>query len=122
MFRSTQIWAEQQYGYGAVNFITGAGGFLQTVIYGYGGFRLGMDELKFNPTLPPSTTKLTIAGVNYLGSALKFEIQDDQLQISLVSSAPIAPGLTVVMRGKTYNLHVGKSITVSRAQGSVRVQ
>ena len=54
-----QIWTEVQSGTGAVNFLTGAGGFLQAVMFGYGGIRLHPDHLLVKDTfLPPATTKV----------------------------------------------------------------
>merc|ERR1712232_1326196 len=38
------VWTETPFG-GATNFITGAGGFLQTVIFGYNGVQIGKDYL-----------------------------------------------------------------------------
>lgn len=52
---------------GASNFITGAGGFLQLILYGYAGIRLNADALTIeNPTLPPHTNKLTLNGMHKL--------------------------------------------------------
>jgi trehalose/maltose hydrolase-like predicted phosphorylase len=49
----------------AVNFVTGAGGFLQQVIYGYTGLRLGEQGLKpaFAPILPSRIKSLTLRNV-----------------------------------------------------------
>jgi trehalose/maltose hydrolase-like predicted phosphorylase len=49
----------------AVNFVTGAGGFLQQVIYGYTGLRLGETGLEpaFAPLLPSRITRLTLRNV-----------------------------------------------------------
>ncbi len=46
----------------AINFLTGAGGFLQQVIYGYAGLRLDTDGLvqKFKPFLPNHVERLTL--------------------------------------------------------------
>jgi trehalose/maltose hydrolase-like predicted phosphorylase len=46
----------------AVNFVTGAGGFLQQVIYGYTGLRLGEGGLEpaFAPLLPSGITRLVL--------------------------------------------------------------
>lgn len=54
-------------GQGAVNFITGMGGFLQTILFGYGGFRIYPDYLQFNFDLPQGTTKFEVCG-NELGT------------------------------------------------------
>ena len=49
----------------AVNFVTGAGGFLQQVIFGYTGLRLGEDGLEpaFPPLLPSRITRLVLRNV-----------------------------------------------------------
>jgi hypothetical protein len=49
----------------AVNFLTGAGSFLQQVIYGYTGLRLGENGLEptFPPVLPSRITRLTLKNV-----------------------------------------------------------
>src|SRR5215212_11113462 len=49
----------------AVNFLTGAGSFLQQVIYGYTGLRLGDNGLEpaFPPVLPSTITRLTLKNV-----------------------------------------------------------
>ena len=117
-----KVWSEHRYGHGAANFITGAGGFLQAVVYGYGGFRLGANELKFNPVLPPSSTKLVLDGVNYLGSSLRFEVQEDSVEITLVSSAPIAPELEAVVQGISTELDVGRAVSMARARGVIRMR
>jgi trehalose/maltose hydrolase-like predicted phosphorylase len=52
-----------------VNFVTGAGGFLQQVIYGYTGLRLAGDGVTpaFPPVLPRSVTRLTLRNVHIRG-------------------------------------------------------
>jgi protein-glucosylgalactosylhydroxylysine glucosidase len=49
----------------AVNFITGAGGFLQQVLYGYSGLRWGEKGLEpaFDPVLPSHIKRLTLRNV-----------------------------------------------------------
>lgn len=48
---------------GAVNFFTGMGGFLQTLVFGYAGIRVHLDRLEITrPQLPPEATKFTIRG------------------------------------------------------------
>ena len=53
----------------AVNFVTGAGGFLQQVIYGYTGFRIGEGGLEpaFEPILPSRITRLVLRNVHSRG-------------------------------------------------------
>lgn len=48
---------------GAGNFITGAGGFLQLIMYGYAGIRVNVDSLSIQkPQLPPNTKQLKLNG------------------------------------------------------------
>ena len=110
------MWTERRDIWGAVNFITGAGGFLQAVIYGYGGFRLQDSELVFNPTLPPNITKMTIS-VNYLGSLIDFAVKDDKITITVVSHGPIAPNLEVSTAEGVFSLKRGQAVTVARVRG-----
>jgi protein-glucosylgalactosylhydroxylysine glucosidase len=53
----------------AVNFVTGAGGFLQQVIYGYTGLRLGESGLEpaFAPLLPSRITRLVLRNLHNRG-------------------------------------------------------
>ena len=45
------VWQETPTG-GAVNFITGAGGFLQSLVFGATGMRIDRDALQFTPPAP----------------------------------------------------------------------
>ena len=114
------MWTERRDSWGAVNFITGAGGFLQAVIYGYGGFRLQDSELTFNPTLPPNVTKMSIR-LNYLGSCMNFVISERKITITVVFAGPIAPPLEVSTGGGVQNLECFKPVTLSRDRGAVRM-
>jgi trehalose/maltose hydrolase-like predicted phosphorylase len=64
------VWSETPQG-NAGNFITGAGGFLQTLTHGYAGIRIKDAELQMTyPVCPEGTSQLKIRNVGYLGSAL----------------------------------------------------
>jgi len=50
---------------GTVNFITGAGGFLQGVVFGYGGMRIVEDGLTIgNTQLPPNVKSIKIKRID----------------------------------------------------------
>jgi hypothetical protein len=53
----------------AVNFLTGAGGFLQQVIFGYTGLRLGSGgfEPQFPSVLPSHIARIVLRGVHVRG-------------------------------------------------------
>lgn len=70
------VWTETQSGIGAVNFLTGIGGFLQAVVFGYGGLRLKIDQIEIKPTghLPNQATKFVLYGIKYQGDILDLTI------------------------------------------------
>ncbi|KFP84216.1 Acid trehalase-like 1, partial [Acanthisitta chloris] len=63
-----KVWVENSDGSGAVNFLTGMGGFLQAILFGYTGFRITRSCLRFSPAFPHDITKLEVSGVSYLGN------------------------------------------------------
>ncbi|XP_058818372.1 protein-glucosylgalactosylhydroxylysine glucosidase-like [Topomyia yanbarensis] len=73
------VWNEVEVGdVGATNFITGAGGFLQAVIYGFGGVRIFLDSLQIdNSKLPPNATKFIIKGLKYLDTSFTLKISQN---------------------------------------------
>jgi len=76
-------WTEAYQEVGAVNFITGAGGFLQTFLFGYGGLRLHAEEIRFNTSLPlpPDTTRFSLNNIKYLGWSLNFHYTQNNITI-----------------------------------------
>jgi len=73
------VWTETPKG-GAVNFITGAGGFLQGILFGYGGIRIQDNLLAFNPQLPPSVTKVVLH-LYYLGNTIRVTYDLTNLEV-----------------------------------------
>jgi len=63
---------------GNLNFLTGAGGFMQNLVLGYAGLRLapslvaGGDGVLMlrKPLLPPGATRMTVRGFHFRGSRL----------------------------------------------------
>ncbi|KAM9815942.1 protein-glucosylgalactosylhydroxylysine glucosidase isoform 1-T3 [Syngnathus typhle] len=78
-----QVWSESSDGTGAVNFLTGMGGFLQAVVFGYSGFRVQKECLAFSPILPDELSELCIRGVNYLGHQLDWLFGRDEVRLIL---------------------------------------
>jgi hypothetical protein len=74
----TEYAPEAGQGFGHLNFITGAGGWLQALIYGYPGLRLppAGGALRFAtpaPTLPPGgVTRVKLRGLHLLGTSFDF--------------------------------------------------
>jgi len=63
----------------AVNFLTGAGGFLQQVIYGYTGLRLNAEGLRsvFRPVLPSRIRRLVLRNVAVRGKRYDVVVERD---------------------------------------------
>jgi trehalose/maltose hydrolase-like predicted phosphorylase len=57
----------------STNFLTGAGGFLQQVLFGYTGLRITDAGLvnKYAPMLPEKVTKMTLTGIHFRGKTYK---------------------------------------------------
>lgn len=66
----------------AVNFVTGAGAFLQQVIFGYTGLRLGVDGLeeRFDPMLPPGVDRLVLKNVWVRSRRYDIRVEDGRLE------------------------------------------
>ena len=102
------VWDETPSG-GCGNFITGAGGFLQSVIYGYGGLRYGSESLTITPRLPPDAGSLTIDGIKYRGASLRLDVADTAATLTLVRAA--IGGEALVVSGRP--LEVGTPIPLA---------
>ncbi len=87
-----QIWTEVASGIGAVNFLTGAGGFLQSLIYGFGGIRNYPFYLEIDPPAvfpAEGVTKLKFTGMNYLNTKFDLEITETELVFQCLSNYAI---------------------------------
>jgi hypothetical protein len=68
------VWTETPTG-GTPNFLTGAGGFVQTALFGYSGIRVNDTSLTINPHNSAELTSfITINGASYLGNRLDISI------------------------------------------------
>ena len=66
----------------AVNFLTGAGGFLQQVIFGYTGLRFDESGLRaaFRPVLPSRITRLVLRNVSVRGRRYDVAVERDTVR------------------------------------------
>lgn len=80
-----EVWTEAQEGLGAVNFITGAGGFLQAILFGYGGIRLTLDQLEIMPPscLPNEAQRLVFHGLKYQGAIFDLTIEKQKYYLDV---------------------------------------
>ncbi|CAB1322595.1 unnamed protein product [Coregonus sp. 'balchen'] len=122
----TWVWSESSDGSGAVNFLTGMGGFLQAVLFGYTGFRVQKDCLAFTPLIPDDITQLCIRGVSYLGNKMDWLVRGQEVYIILREEAKHAGNtepcaLQVVLKnsGTKIPLIAGKPVTFPRESGTI---
>lgn len=78
-----KVWSESMPGVnGTGNFITGAGGFLQSLINGYGGVRLHFESLTIsNFYVPPQSTSLVFQGITYLLNRFSLTISGQEATV-----------------------------------------
>jgi len=90
------MWTEVAGGGGAVNFITGMGGFLQAVLYGYLGVRAHLDRMELAPKLPPACSKLTLTGLELHAARMDLIVTSNFLLIDVKDAGT---GLEVAQEG-----------------------
>ncbi|XP_031420514.1 protein-glucosylgalactosylhydroxylysine glucosidase isoform X2 [Clupea harengus] len=120
-----QVWSESTDGSGAVNFLTGMGGFLQAVLFGYTGFRVQKDCLSFSPVLSDAVAELSVTGVSYLGNKLNWLVKGEEVSVKLWDlpvHAGKAAALEVVLKasGTRIPLTPGQTVTFPREAGALR--
>ena len=71
-------------------FLTGEGGFLQELLYGYPGLRWRQDRLELAPTLPPQLAGgLRLLGLKWQGRTVDIDIERSGARVVLRSGAPM---------------------------------
>jgi protein-glucosylgalactosylhydroxylysine glucosidase len=80
------VWTETPTG-GCPNFLTGAGGFLQTAFNGYSGLRINMSSATFhNPRQPEGATTTTLRGIAYLGNRITIVINQQTISVTVLTT------------------------------------
>jgi hypothetical protein len=77
--------------------------------------------MEFNPTLTPSSTKLSITGVDYLGSSMTFVIKRKRVMVTLTSQQEMAPRLEIFSYNKVHNLIFNRTISLAHGKGIIRL-
>jgi len=81
------VWKELLSG-GHINFLTGAGGFLQNVLFGYAGLQLYSWNLTVAPILPPYASAACVSQLKYLNATLELCWDQRQVTIELLNYLP----------------------------------
>ncbi|KFO26378.1 protein-glucosylgalactosylhydroxylysine glucosidase isoform X2 [Fukomys damarensis] len=91
-----KVWTENADGSGAVNFLTGMGGFLQAVLFGCTGFRVTCTGVIFDPLCLTDISRVCVSGIFYQGNRLNFTFCKDSVMVEATAQAwPGAPQLEV---------------------------
>uniref|UniRef100_A0A8D2BDK3 Protein-glucosylgalactosylhydroxylysine glucosidase n=1 Tax=Sciurus vulgaris TaxID=55149 RepID=A0A8D2BDK3_SCIVU len=80
-----KVWTENADGSGAVNFLTGMGGFLQAVLFGCTGLRVTRAGLTFDPLCPAGVSGVCVSGISYQGNKLNFAISEDCVTVEVTA-------------------------------------
>ncbi|XP_058663581.1 protein-glucosylgalactosylhydroxylysine glucosidase [Ammospiza caudacuta] len=118
-----KVWVENADGSGAVNFLTGMGGFLQVILFGFTGFRITRSALLFDPAFPDGVTKLKLSSISYLGNRLEVTITSEEIRMAVTEASwdPPAPPLEVVLEsGQRFPLWEGQSVSFPTAPGWIQ--
>ncbi|XP_041353527.1 protein-glucosylgalactosylhydroxylysine glucosidase-like [Gigantopelta aegis] len=110
------IWTENADGSGATNFQTGMGGYLQALIFGYGGFRLYNQELRFNPSIPPTITTFSIIGLDYANNSFDFVFEDKKMTVTMtLETRPVG----IRINNVTTKMTLGQAYVYARVQAAL---
>ncbi len=84
---------------GNLNFLTGAGGFLENIVFGYGGIHYSPAGLALHPSLPPmNVTHMTLRGIAYAQGTVRLAVNATHQMLSRTSGCALnmRKGTTVV--------------------------
>nr|KAI8741141.1 acid trehalase-like protein 1 [Biomphalaria glabrata] len=116
------VWSENADGTGAANFLTGMGGYLQLVLFGYGGCRIYDDMLTFSPVLINGTSEVKFTGVDYRGSSFDLTYTSDNLTLTqtAVSSGHLGLEVRLGDAGAWQKLKTGIDLNAKRQKFQIR--
>jgi len=95
------------------------GGFLQAILFGYGGIRLREDSLGFDPVLPPGCSEMKFTGIDYMKSSFSLTVGDRNMTFTLTSAGHYSLHLFVESASTVLVLY--KPVTVKRTKVHVAV-
>ncbi|XP_012589810.1 PREDICTED: acid trehalase-like protein 1 [Condylura cristata] len=118
-----KVWTENADGSGAVNFLTGMGGFLQAALFGFTGFRITRAGLTFDPVCPEGVSGVSVWGVSYLGNKLDFSWAEGSVTLEVSAQAdPGAPPLEAELWPSRARLPLPPGHRVSFPSSAGRIQ
>lgn len=103
------VWSEIPKG-GGTNFITGAGGFLQCVINGYGGLRIFNREHHWEPQLIKNTSIIKFKKIHLRGN--RYNVEYDNTFVNI--KCEFGRIIIILKNGQNYILNSGISIKIDK--------
>ncbi|GAA5906847.1 hypothetical protein JCM6882_006845 [Rhodosporidiobolus microsporus] len=114
--QTTDLYVENGGTNPAFTFLTGHGGFLQTLTHGFTGYRFRLDRLFFDPNLPPQFSNYTVKGLHYQGASFDINVSTNETVITRRSGGGNETVAVEISsrneKGGNYTLAAGESLTV----------
>ncbi|XP_075401232.1 protein-glucosylgalactosylhydroxylysine glucosidase isoform X1 [Tenrec ecaudatus] len=118
-----KVWTENADGSGAVNFLTGIGGFLQAALFGFTGLRFTRAGLAFDPVCPTEVSGVFVSGLCYQGSRLDFSFSEGCVTLEVTArTGPWAPPLEAELSPTQARLALPPGHKVSFPRSAGRIQ
>ncbi len=117
-FKPFYMFSENSNNGGDVLYLTSGAGFLQTLIYGYGGVRVLPDALQLRPVLPPNATHFALRGIEYMGAVFSLVLDGSGTKMTVAMTSGGSSGKMTLTdsSGKTSVLAKGASAWTGAAQ------
>lgn len=123
------VWSEGPHGTQTINFITGAGGFLQSALFGATGMRIRSPcSLDFDPPPPnitgvKSVTSIGARGVHLCGFRFQVDIDEEMMVFKVLENRTDEASLVLnIPNGKITRLRkVGDAVRAPRSEASLTV-
>lgn len=100
---------------GCYNFMTGGGGFIQSIVHGYGGVRYLKNAMRLMPILPPSdrdpttpVSQFKLRGLTYKGTRFDVELTQEKGTVVVVYAGSVP--LKVLVAGTERPLSIGSRV------------
>eukprot|EP01084_Bolivina_argentea_P215462 365804_1 len=115
-----KVWTEGTDGSGCSHFLTDAGGFLQTFLFGFGGINIGSNGLQINVQFLPYK-QMNFIGVDYQNNNIDFNMYNISqsnilVNITVTDCIDIRKYLLLVLydnNTKNYSLNINQTVTIS---------
>ncbi|KAL4238539.1 Protein-glucosylgalactosylhydroxylysine glucosidase [Mactra antiquata] len=111
------MWTENSDGTGATNFITGMGGYLQSVVFGYAGVRIRKHGLIINCQQIPYTTGYRLKNVDYHGNSIDIVCNHDNITLTIIEGSTLMSVL--LANNKTILLLNGSTLRIKRQKVTI---